>query len=274
MKRFICPTDFSAVSQNAVMYAADMAMATNAELLLQHTVEIPIIASEYTAMPELLDDLVKEAEQEMCTLSKKVVARTGNKITIHTNVKIGSLEYELEELCKQEPPFAIVMGTHSPGAAERFIVGSNTLHIVHSAYIPVLVVPQGVSFSGIKRIALAFDAKNEDIETATVEIIKKWVLTFGAEIDMVYVAPDNNIESTAVSGSVALEKALSQLKPHFHFVNKERVEEGLKEFISEHHPDLLIVIPQRHHFFSSLFHRSESKHLILHPGLPLLAIKE
>jgi nucleotide-binding universal stress UspA family protein len=46
MRTIIAPTDFSAVSLNAVNYAADLAVAINAELILLHVVQIPITVSE------------------------------------------------------------------------------------------------------------------------------------------------------------------------------------------------------------------------------------
>ena len=46
MQTIIAPTDFSNISLNAVNYAADMAMALNANLLILHAIELPINANK------------------------------------------------------------------------------------------------------------------------------------------------------------------------------------------------------------------------------------
>jgi len=52
MQIIIAPTDFSDISLNAVNYAADMAMALHAKLLVLHATEIPFNINEVYAQPK------------------------------------------------------------------------------------------------------------------------------------------------------------------------------------------------------------------------------
>jgi len=45
MRTIVAPTDFSSVSINALNYAADLAAAIEADLILLHVVQIPITVS-------------------------------------------------------------------------------------------------------------------------------------------------------------------------------------------------------------------------------------
>jgi len=80
------------------------------------------------------------------------------------------------------------------------------------------------------------------------------------------------VNADTVSGSISLQNLLKEFHPHFHFIDKENVEKGVYEFVELNEPDLLIVIPKKRGFFSSLFHKSQSKEFILHPRIPILAI--
>ena len=69
--------------------------------------------------------------------------------------------------------------------------------------------------------------------------------------------------------SVSLHNLLAECGPQFHFVTKENVVQGIYQFVEENQPDLLGVIPKEHGLFGSIFHKSESKPLILHPRIPV-----
>ena len=52
MKTIIAPTDFSAVSLNAMNYAADLAVAIDAKLLLVNIVPLPVTSSVEVTITE------------------------------------------------------------------------------------------------------------------------------------------------------------------------------------------------------------------------------
>ena len=47
MKTILVATDFSSVALNATNYAADMALAINADILLLHVYQIPVSYRKY-----------------------------------------------------------------------------------------------------------------------------------------------------------------------------------------------------------------------------------
>jgi nucleotide-binding universal stress UspA family protein len=50
------------------------------------------------------------------------------------------------------------------------------------------------------------------------------------------------------------------------------VESGIDEFAEKNKIDLLVVLPRKKGLFESLFGKSESKSLIFHTKVPLLAL--
>ena len=102
MKTIIAPVDFSAVSLNACRYAAKMAEDIKAELILLHVAELPAAVAEFPVSEEVFNDLNMEAELK--ELKDKLCAETNNKVTILTKNILGSVEYEIKELCKIKKP--------------------------------------------------------------------------------------------------------------------------------------------------------------------------
>ena len=65
MRTIVAPTDFSSVSINALNYAADLAAAIEADLILLHVVQIPITVSEIPFTSVDYEKITEEAEHEL-----------------------------------------------------------------------------------------------------------------------------------------------------------------------------------------------------------------
>src|ERR1700712_4615980 len=114
MKAIIVPVNFTDSSRNAASYAADMALAMEAELHLIHFVEIPASTGEFPMNPYILEELQKSGTAGLNQLWDELVIRTKGRVTIYTNIEVGSVEQRLEEFCKARPPFVVVMGSTGP----------------------------------------------------------------------------------------------------------------------------------------------------------------
>jgi len=58
----------------------------------------------------------------------------------------------------------------------------------------------------------------------------------------------------------------------FHFIENESVQEAINDFIDHNDMDLLIMLPKKHSFFESLFRRSQTKEMLYHSHIPILAL--
>ncbi len=111
MKTIIIPTDFSNVATNAMNYGLDMAIDIKADVLLFHVYNVPVSMTEVPVMLISVDELQKNAEEQMAWLKKKVEHIVSGKIKIDTQTRLGDTVDELEALCKRVQPFAVVMGS-------------------------------------------------------------------------------------------------------------------------------------------------------------------
>ncbi|HEX2684426.1 MAG TPA: universal stress protein, partial [Ferruginibacter sp.] len=173
MRSIIVATDFSVTSLNAANYAADMAKAVNGYLILLHVYTTPVVTTE---IPVSLDTgaLLSGLEEEMKKLEDMLVRRTSGKIIIETEVRMGAIFNELQEVCRTIQPYAVVMGSQGTTSAERFLFGAHTVHAMKRLEWPVIAVPPNVKFSSIKKIGLATDF-NDVVEYTPIDELSELV---------------------------------------------------------------------------------------------------
>ena len=89
MKTIIVPTDFSPAATNAMNYAADMALALKAEILLFHAYSIPVVLGEVPIALLSVDELKASAEAGVEKTKKDLEHITSGKIKIRTLARLG-----------------------------------------------------------------------------------------------------------------------------------------------------------------------------------------
>ncbi|MBL7703745.1 MAG: universal stress protein [Ferruginibacter sp.] len=270
MKKILVTTDFSAIAQNAVNYAADMAVAVKADLVLLHIVQTPVTYSE---VPLLLnvEDLMRTAEKDLQDIKENLKHKTENRITINIETGIGSFFNELKDICERIKPYAIVMGSQGKTAAEHLLFGSHATHAIRELGWPVITVPPTVTFSSIKKVGLATDL-TKVVETTPIDEIKMLVNDFNAELHILNIGRKEVFSADIVFESGLMQEMTMSMNPKFHFIAKENVEEAIIEFVDQKKIDLLIVIPKRHNLLDRLVHTSLSKGLVLHSHIPVMAV--
>jgi nucleotide-binding universal stress UspA family protein len=282
MKTLVVPTDFSSVSVNALNYAVDMAQAINAGIVVLHVYNVPVSFSDGAVAPVntiSIDEIKRTNEHRLEEIKINLVKLTAGKIQIYTEARLGETYDELEQLCRSVEPLAVVMGNHGSTGLERMIMGSTTLTTIRHLKCPVIVVPPGTTYHGIKRIGLACDF--EDVVNSTpVEYIKNIVREFGSELYVLHVRDKQTAEedtenpAEATMDTAYLDAMLDDVRPTYVQLTGKHVVETINSFAENNSLDLVMVIPKKHTFIDSLFHKSQSSELITHAHIPIVSIHE
>ena len=275
MKTIIASTDFSPAAMNAVNYAADMALAIDASLLLLHVYQVPISFTDVPVVLVSVDELKKSAEEQVNKLKKDIEHITSGKIKVYTEIKMGDVIDELSLLSEHVKPFAIVMGTKGHTAFERALFGSNTLTAIKKLHWPVICVPPGKEFGkGIRKIGLACDFR-EVIETTPAHAIKDLVKEFNGELHVLNVDYDNRqFGPETPEQSALLHDLLADLNPRYHFIKSKDIEEGINDFADANNLDLVIAIPKKHKLLEGLFKKSSTKQLVFESHVPVMCVHD
>jgi nucleotide-binding universal stress UspA family protein len=274
MKTLIVPTDFSPIAKNAADYAFDMAQAIGASMLLLNVYNVPVSISEVPVVLVSEEESRAMAMNEISKLKAEYETRSAGKLKIYAETRLGVLEDELEDLCKKLDPFAVVMATKGASAVERILFGSNTLTALKHLSSPLIIVPPGTKYRALKKIGFACDLRKV-VETTPVKLIETLVTTFNAELHVLNIDYGNKYYNKETPEEILhLNMMLNNIKPYYHYLECEDVEDGINRFVEKNDIDLLLVIPKKHRLLDSIFHKSHSRELALHTKIPMMAIHE
>ena len=275
MKTLIVPTDFSPVAINAMNYAAEMALSIDASLLLVHVYQVPVTISDVPVVLVPVEELKSTSEARLSDLKKGLQRFTNDRIRIYTESVLGDTIDQLKALCERIRPLVVVMGTHGAGGGwERRIMGSTTLSAIRHLKSPVMAIPPGTTFKGLKKIGLACDYKDV-MHSMPIELIRNILSAFPATLEVLNVDYNKeHFDAETPLESAHLESLLGNVKPNYHFLNNEDVTEGIMEFAETNNLDVIMVIPKKHRLWEGLFRKSNSGDMVEHSHIPVMALHD
>ena len=271
MKSIVVPIDFSTCSSNAARYAADLALAINADLHLIHVIQVPLTAAELSMTESVYRDMIEGANLSLKKIQADLTKRTLQRIRIDILVDAGSVTGKVHDLCRQVNAYAIVLGVSGP-KLEKFLAGSPVTSLLQHLEYPVLVVPEAATFQQFRRILMAFDL--EDIGsglTTCLPLLKELRGHFGSRVDIITVETRKVLSDEATCfESGGWKEQLRDIYPEIHYIRKSKVEDGILEYLGQHQADLVMVFPKKHGFFD--FHISQSRRLAQSSPVPVMSL--
>jgi nucleotide-binding universal stress UspA family protein len=280
MKTIIVATDFSDASYNAAQYAANMALGVHANLLLLHVFQMPLI---YAQVPMAVsgesviqvaaneNHLKQNAEKNIQYLKNELSKRTGSKIDIETEIRYGVFFDELKAVCEIFHPYAVVMGSQGTTAATRLFFGEHTVYATKNLKWPLITVPVDTKYLTVKHIALACDF-DESIDITPFDEIKMLVSDLDASLHILNIGKKDVFNPEVYFESNYIIEKLASVKPEYHFITAENIDEAIIAFVDKNNIDLLMILPKRHDLLDKLMHRSHTKQLVLHSHVPVMSL--
>ena len=261
MRTIVIPTDFSATANNAAQYAAEMLQGEHdVNVILYHVYEK---AGHAAAANEQLEELKK-------TMLSKAIVRVEC-----IAVEGSDIIEEIERVIRHRQANLVIMGITGKHALAQYFMGSNTLKLVDSDLAPVLIIPNKAMFTGIKNVALTSDFKNVKLSTPTTPI-KSILKMFRPAFHVINVDSLHYVSLTEEYRKERedLAQMFSEFKPEFYFIGMNDFHEAIDHFVKDKHIDMLITVPRKHSFLSSLYKRSTTKTLVYQSTVPILATPE
>jgi len=272
MSHILVATDFSGVADAAINYACKLAGDFGTSVTVLHSFIIPVTFSD-TPMPVMpVDegrDIANERMQELVNRLKVEFP----EVAVNSKIMFGDITDCLEEYAEENSPWLTVLGNSGAGDAPLWL-GSNVLSVLKNLKTTVIAIPPDAIYKKPEKLCFACDFKNIADHLQT-ELLTQLVSQTGAQLHVLNVDyENNNYTAETPLESTELHTALSAVQPVYHFVEKENVEEGIIEFIEANQLDWLIIVPHKHSFFESLFHKSHTKAIMKMVHIPLVSIHE
>ncbi|MFN4027521.1 MULTISPECIES: universal stress protein [Flavobacterium] len=277
MKKILVPVDFSEASDNAFVYALEMAKRLKADLVLLHTFEIPIVDSQ--AMPinyaTIYDTIeltnLEHFKEKMPKLHAIAEERNLNHIDMSHIMMDGDLLVSIKKVIAQEDIDMVVMGTNGAEGWWDSFIGTNTGAVITGVSVPVLSVPAGAKFQKIENIAFTTRFRKKDIE-ALIKVLF-FAKRFHAKVKCLYVkTPNSDVTEDTVRRWQSHFEDEDNLQ--FFIVPNENVLETIEDFLVSQEVDMLAMLTYKRNFFVELFTKTTTQQLSYHLPTPILAFHE
>ena len=139
-KAILVPTDFGTSSDRALAYAVDLAKVLEAELIVMHAYEIPVIGFPDGAVVATPDLMKRVLEGASIGVAKAMEAHASSGVRMRPLVKQGSTWRTIVGTATELGVGMIVMGTHGRHGLPRALLGSVAEKVVRTATCPVLTI--------------------------------------------------------------------------------------------------------------------------------------
>ena len=263
-------TDFFAVTNRALSYAAGLAVPLNAQLVLLHVrydgMPVPEgFSGRHTARGEWKTDqaLLKLAATQ----------------TVPTEVDVAEsfLPEALTEAVRRHHPLFMVLGRHSDSTESAELFTSVVMDALRHAPHPLLVVPTvGWDAFPPRHLLMAVDGQPFAFaDQDHPEVLSRLLHATQATLDVVHVTDNEHArpdDGTVLETVRANDLVNVFAESRLHEVYNPTIVAGVLEEAARLKADMLVVVARRHSLLGSLFHSSVTAQLIQESPIPVLIL--
>jgi nucleotide-binding universal stress UspA family protein len=267
MKKILCPTDFSEVADNSIIYAAKLAHRTNAVLTLLHVRSLTTF-SDPEESASVADELAALMEQRCLEVSRVFKIACDSKFaTSYTSLTgtIGAAGKGFD---------LIVMGTNGASDLLQFFYGSNTYRVIRSASTPVLLVPENCMYCEPANIVFAFDYWRQlDLP---LEPLIHFANLFNSRITVLQVMEESVSERAnqqLADFQQHVRKWFDSAKLTFETIHTRDLNNSLHDYMLRSRADLLALYEINRATLEKLFHKSVIKRISALASYPVFVFQ-
>ena len=270
MKKIVVTTDFSECSENALIYSLSLCKEVNASLSLLHVFHIPVPVTDMPYISVSSEEEEKNIELRLKELITRIRHKTGYEGMIHTITDFNFTVDGILNVVNDTNADLLVMGQRGKTTLADRLFGSTATAIINLATCPLLLIPEGCSFSKIKKIAIACDKKTSDNKNKVFHVVEMNA-ALKSEMLLFNVVQDE-AEKDRLKGEDFTEMAGKEVK--LFFPVHHDIHEGILQFVNDNDADWLCMFPHRHNIFEQWFTRLNSGNISQQVKIPLLLINE
>jgi nucleotide-binding universal stress UspA family protein len=272
MKTFIVPTDFSPEAENALEYACVVAGVLHARLIIFNSYSFPVHASNARLSAASMESLEEHNKELLQERAARLSAQCDIEISYEYGLMVEVSE-ELDKIVEKYQGDMVIMGM-APKSLAQELFGNTTTSVIMKQKYPVLAVPLGSRYTGLKKILFACD----DLEKVPKNILARIREIAGlleAEVEVFHVRAKSKswgASVTAPASSRVIDEGLEGISYYYKNVESDAVIAAIEKEIKSMQADLLIMMPRKYGFWDSFAHRSKTRIMASNNDVPLLSI--
>lgn len=244
MAKIIVVTNFSESSRNALDYACRFLHNPTTSVLLLNIFSFPATFNNDAITIAAMSEVISEDERKL-QLEYEWARTNYPEINIKREMVTGVFLDELRYKIAEEETKLVVMGA-SGSYSELLSWDVNIVDAFIDLNIPVLIIPQGMSYRPVQKIAFAVNyyRKNLQLPAAAIRRILSYTK---AQLFIIKVAgPAEVIDEDALENKKQFEESLAEFSPVYYEPGFENLFEDIDKFTAKENIDLMFVIPSRH----------------------------
>jgi nucleotide-binding universal stress UspA family protein len=281
MKTILVPTDFSISAENAAHYAIQLAKVLKTDVKLCNAFLAPIETDlgdtvvwpleDYNSIKDSVNRKLYFASDRL-TKQEKLDPKNVAYPHIDFASSAGNVLDVVREIVNSEDVPLVVMGMSGAGALSRLFLGSNSRDMIEAADFPLLLIPQETDYKIIRKIALATDLNEHDLEI--IYSLAAFARNLNAEILIAHITgekyddPEHQKMTDNFLSDVTCKANYDKI--YYRHVKSMDVPHGLN-WICEHSlSDMIVMSHGKHNIIDAFFGGSYTQKLARHVNIPLM----
>lgn len=276
--KILVPVDFSACSENALIFAIQLAANIKATLQVLH---VPLFDSGVGENPVSLSlgiqEQIRESTEQMKNFIKKATENALVNLdqipAIQTSIELGKVELTILDEAVNNKIDYIIMGTQGERSTIDRYLGTMASSIVKNALCPVLVIPENAKFR--KEMELGYATDFSEVPPFEIGKAVKLFKPIQSTLKCVHF---NEKQTDVLDKVSAFKSYFAEIAPElnleFYNLPVSNTVQYMNSFIEDQHIDMLVMYKPKRTFFESIFHKSYTQNMAKHVNIPLLVLKQ
>ena len=271
MKRILFATDFSESCDNALSYLQAVLEGSEISVDLIHVYDIP--TPVMNAIPEsAIATLISSRKETTIELLEKMQTekldprQRGSLYAVYGAYAAS----DITDMARSINADMIVMSLREKYNLLDRIMGSVTAHTITLSDRPVMVIPFGARYTGIRNILFPTSIEKIDQIPEKEQDALDWLMTFWAifekpEIHMVHIHEEEPVGATEITFR-------NQPYDEVNFTRSyaKSIEDGLINFLGANQCDMLAFHKPRRPFWERIYHHSVTRKLLKESKIPIM----
>lgn len=271
MKTIILATDFSPGATQAAYFACKLALDQHARLILLHAYQ------GWPDNPAKTGDFHRDGEGARETsettlqrLANKLDSEFGAVVAIQCLAQEGHTPDVIRQVTKAEAADLLIMSTVGTAPQSAQLMGSLATEMVAQTEVPLLLIPPGASYAGIKNVVLGVDLATPP-NAIVFDTALRFTHSFGSLVQVLCVSDKPNDAATIRQAEHI--RHLFNEQPHTLTIKLgDEIYDTLLTFAHTKKADLIMMLPQMRNWFQTLVAEGETQRMARLTDLPLLAV--
>ena len=281
MKKILVLTNFTDNANHAATIAVSLCAQLYSNIILLNTfISHPVLAG-FGDPPCAIEEMLWENEShKKLTFLKEdleeliaTLPADQHHPGIDCRHEEGSLKYQLDFFAGKKDIELIIMGARKGSTMEHLLIGSDTSVILNRANRPVIIIPEGTDLRQFKKVTLACDFNDSDLDA--VHYLVQLGRVFHFELEIVYVSLwEHNYDHNHEKKSNFITQVARFGYPDISYrniVGKELINR-LNRLCKDTKTDMLVLVHDRYSLLNRIFKSTNANELLKQQQLPVMLI--